>query len=76
MAKRKRQGKCVNRDDYIHCEVEGAVINIREGLHDTKGRNVTSVEIIPDDHYAGEPIWKTVPRVHNVRLIQLKTRRG
>ena len=74
MAKRKRQGKCINRDDYIHCEVEGAIINIREGLHDTKGRSVTSVEILPDDHCAGEPIWKTVPKVRNVRLVQLKKR--
>lgn len=73
MAKRKI-GKCYNRGNYLHCEVEGAIINIREGLHDTKGRAVTSVEIIPDDHYAGEPIWRTVPKVHNVRIIQLKKR--
>ena len=72
MAKRKRLGKCDNRGDYIHCEVEGAVINIREGLHDMAGRKVTSVEIIPDDHYAGEPIWKTIPKVRNVRIVQLK----
>jgi len=72
MAKRKRIGKCYSREDYIHCEVEGAVINIREGLHDMTGRKVTSVEIIPDDHYAGERIWKTIPHVRNVRLVQLK----
>ncbi|GAH06725.1 unnamed protein product, partial [marine sediment metagenome] len=45
----KRKGKCVNRDDYIHCEVEGAVINIKEGLHSMAGEKVTHVEILPDD---------------------------
>ena len=74
MAKRKRLGKCYDGGDYLHCEVEGAVINIREGLHDVAGRKVTSVEIIPDDHYAGERIWKTIPRVRNIRIVQLKKR--
>ena len=53
-----------------HIEVEGAIVNIREGLTDLKGRKVTSIEILPDDHYAGEKIWKTVPKVYNVRVIQ------
>ena len=74
MAKRKRQGKCYSREDYIHCEVEGAVINIREGLHDATGRNVTAVEMIPDDHYAGERIWRLKPNVRNIRIVQLKKR--
>lgn len=69
---KKKLGKCYNRGDYLHCEVEGAIINIREGLQDAEGRAVTSVEIIPDDHYAGERIWKTIPHVRNVRLVQLK----
>ena len=55
-----------------HLEVEGAVINIRQGLRDTQGRKVTSVEIIPDDHYMGEKIWKTYPHVRNVRIVELK----
>lgn len=54
-----------------HIEVEGAIVNIRTGLQDLKGRKVTSVEIIPDE-YAGEPRWKTIPKVHNIRVVQLK----
>ena len=67
-----RKGKCYNRGDYLHCEVEGAVINIREGLHSMAGQKVTSVEIIPDDHYVGERMWKTIPKVYNVRIVQMK----
>jgi hypothetical protein len=55
-----------------HIEVEGAIVNIRQGLHDLKGRKVTSIEIIPDDRYAGEPIWKVIPKVYNVRVVQTK----
>lgn len=55
-----------------HIEVEGAIVNIRTGLHDRRGRKVTSVQIIPDDRYKGERIWRTIPRVHNVRIVQLK----
>lgn len=72
MSRRRYGGKCEHREDYIHCEVEGAIINIREGLYDLKGRKVTSVSIVPDDRYAGEPIWKTIPHVHNIRVVQLK----
>lgn len=72
MAKRKRLGKCYNRDDYIHCEVDGAVINIREGLHSMAGEKVTAVEILPDDHYAGERMWRLTPNVHNIRIVQMK----
>ena len=70
----KRKGKCDHREDYIHCEVEGGVINIHEGLHNTKGQKVTSISISPDDSYSGERIWKTVPKTHGVRLVQLKKR--
>lgn len=55
-----------------HIEVEGAIVNIRQGLRDKQGRKVTSIEILPDDHYTGEKIWKTYPHVRNVRVVQLK----
>ena len=32
-----------------HLERAGCIINIREGLHDLEGHEVTSIEIIPDD---------------------------
>ena len=72
MAKRKRQGKCVNREDYIHCEVEAAVVNIREGLRDSKGRDVTSIELIPEGHLVGESIWKQCQKFVTYELFNLK----
>lgn len=56
-----------------HCEVEGCVVNIREGLIDLKGRKVTSIEIIPDN-YAGDK-WKRIGACGNVRVIKLKGKR-
>ena len=56
-----------------HIEVDGCIVNIHTNLHDRLGRKVTSIEIIPDDHYMGEQIW----RLHgsrNNRVIQLKKR--
>jgi hypothetical protein len=53
-----------------HIEVEGAVVNIREGLTDLHGRKVTAIEILPDDHYVGERIWRTIPKVYNIRVVQ------
>lgn len=58
-----------------HIEVEGGIVNIREGLKDHKGRNVTSIEILPDDHYSGENVWRLRGYI-NSRLVQLKTVKG
>jgi hypothetical protein len=54
-----------------HIEIEGAIVNIREGLSDFKGRKVTSVEILPDDRYVGERKWKLYGCYQN-RIVQLK----
>lgn len=54
-----------------HIECEGCVVNIREGLHDHSGRKVTAIEILPDDHYKGDPIWRLRGCINN-RVIQLK----
>jgi hypothetical protein len=54
-----------------HIEVEGAIVNIYQGLSDRKGRKVTTVEIFPDDHFVGERKWKTIPNIHIVRIVQL-----
>ena len=43
-------------DDCLHVETEGCIINIRVGLKDTVGREVTHVEIIPDKYSGAE--WK------------------
>lgn len=37
------------RDKLRHIEIEGCIVNIRENLHDLKSREVTSIEIVPDD---------------------------
>jgi len=53
-----------------HLEVEGAIINIREGLFDRFGRRVTEISIIPDK-YASEPVWRLIGYSNN-RVVQLK----
>lgn len=52
-----------------HIEVEGGIVNIREGLHDMSGHKVTSIEIIPDE-YADEK-W-VLKGVCNNRLVKVK----
>ena len=59
----------VNRTKHI--EVEGCIVNIYEGLYDMQGRKVTAIEILPDDHYAGECIWRLRGKRNN-RVVQLK----
>ena len=54
-----------------HIECEGCVVNIRTGLYDRQGRKVTNIEILPDDHYVGEQIWRLRGYSHN-RVVQLK----
>ena len=48
-----------------HIEVEGCIVNIRAGLIDYKGRKVTSIEILPDDHFKGENKWKLYDCINN-----------
>jgi len=60
------------KKDFQHIELDGCVVNIHQGLSDRFGRRVTSIEILPDDHYMGENIWKTYPHVRNVRVVELK----
>jgi hypothetical protein len=59
------------KDNLAHLEIEGGIVNIRDGLTDNKGRKVTSIEILPSDHYSGEQRWK-LDGSYNNRLIQLK----
>jgi hypothetical protein len=71
--RQRRIGKMANwtRDGVRHIELEGCILNIREGLSDRLGRKVTSIEILPDDHFAGEQVWRL--RGHrNNRVVQLK----
>lgn len=55
------------RDNLLHVETEGCIVNIRTGLHDRDGRAVTSIEILADN-YVGEE-WTLDGYVNN-RVIQ------
>jgi len=57
------------RDKTLHIETEGAIVNIRVGLQDFEGHEVTSVEILPDNHCAGDPKWTLDGSINN-RLIK------
>ena len=48
-----------------HIEAEGCIVNIQEDLHDSDGKRVTAVSIIPDNGYVGEKIWKLRGHAHN-----------
>jgi hypothetical protein len=67
----KRSGT-VDHPNCLHIETELGIINIYVGLTDAKGRKVEAVEILPDDHYAGEP--KVRFERKTMRLIQPKTK--
>jgi hypothetical protein len=36
--------------NQLHIETDGAIVNVRVGLHDTDGRRVTSVQVSPDNY--------------------------
>jgi len=63
---RMKEQKC------LHIEAEGCIVNIRQELTDRLGRQVTSVEIIPDN-YTGDNKRKLVGSRNN-RVIALKTK--
>ena len=62
-----RRGK---KNKGLHIEAKGCIVNIREDLEDRFGRQVTHIEIIPDN-YIGEPKRKVVGS-KNIRVIALK----
>jgi len=49
----------------LHIEAEGCVVNIYEGLTNRADKKVTTIEILPDDHYSGEPKWKLKGSINN-----------
>lgn len=52
------------RDKLLHIEAEGCIVNIRVGLSNTQGQEVTSVEILADNDG-----WKLDGTVNN-RIIK------
>ena len=55
--------------NMLHIETEGCIVNIRVGLHDTEGREVTSVSIKRDEYCNEE--WDLDGTINN-RLIKRK----
>lgn len=44
--------------NVLHVETDGAIVNIRVGLIDAEGRQVTHVSVTADgDRFAGEAAW-------------------
>lgn len=56
----------------LHIEVPEGIINIYSGLHDAKGRSVTSISFVPDDRFAGEPKVRCHPSCRGVRMVRNK----
>ena len=55
-----RKTTIVKRDDYIHIETTGCIINIYPGLQNTEGE-ITTVEVLPDgDRFSDGHTWKIV----------------
>lgn len=52
-----------SRDPLLHIETDLGIVNIRVGLHESTGKPVTSIEIIPDQGV-------TLDGYRNSRLIQ------
>jgi len=70
----KRVSMMRSRDPLLHIETPLGIINIRVGLHDSQGRRVESIEVIPNN-YCDEPAVRR-RGFCNTRLVELKTVRG
>lgn len=57
--------------EMLHVETPNGIVNIRAGLHDVRGRDVDSIETLPN-RYAGERKVRLSGH-SNTRLIRLKT---
>ena len=46
------------RDDYIHIETDGCIVNIYPGLFGVNGNSVTSIEVLADgDRFSDGFTW-------------------
>lgn len=43
----------------LHCEIDGAIVNIWVGLHDDQGHRVTRIDVRAD-RYAGDSHWNII----------------
>jgi hypothetical protein len=68
---RQHQSINLRPGELLHVETPNGIVNIRTGLNDARGREVDSVECIPD-RFSGERKVVVSGR-SNTRLIRLKT---
>lgn len=55
-------------DKPVHIETHGCIINIRPGLHDADGNQVTSVEVLCDQGWVMPDLHKS--NSINVRVVK------
>lgn len=58
-------------DDLLHVETDGCIVNIRVGLTDNEGRQVTNVTVLPDDETRGGDGEGRIWRQDGARIIRL-----
>jgi hypothetical protein len=51
--RRIKFGRNNRSGNLLHIEIPGAIVNIRINLHDNQGREVTRVDILPDNEHRG-----------------------
>ncbi len=51
--------------NLLHIETEGCIVNIRVGLSNMEGQEVTVIEILPDDHSVNGEKWKLDGTIRN-----------
>jgi hypothetical protein len=66
---KQRKSVTLKAGELLHVETPNGIVNVRAGLSDHLGREVDSVEVLPD-RYTGER--KVVVRgLSNTRLVRL-----
>lgn len=71
---RRHKSVTLKAGELLHVETPNGIVNVRAGLSDRLGREVDSVEVIPD-RFAGERKVVVSGR-SNTRLIRLLTVRA
>ena len=70
MNKNKTKRIELNPGEKAHIETPLGIVNISTGLSDIKGRQVDSIQIIPDKHIGEKAIMRKPNRAANVRLVK------
>lgn len=58
--------------DLLHIELPGCIVNVRAKLTNQEGREVTSIEILPDSECSGDThVWRLEGSINN-RLVKIE----